>query len=71
MKSKMFKRIRQWWYRRQVAQAVRILQVLDVTMSKAGYDRGTRRRFWRAMHSDRGAVIKILKEIHLSSTGPS
>lgn len=70
MKSRMLKHFRQWWYRRQVAQAVRILQVLDVTMSKAGYDRVTRRRFWRAMHKDRGEVIKILKDIQ-SSTGPS
>jgi len=67
----VLRRIKRWYYRRQVASAVSILQTLDTTMGKAGYDRSTRKRFWRAMIKDRSEVISILRDIESSSTGPS
>lgn len=59
----MFKKIKHWYYRRRVIQTINMLKILDTSMIKAGYNRAARRRFWRAMYSDRGEVIKILKEI--------
>uniref|UniRef100_A0A6M3K0P6 Uncharacterized protein n=1 Tax=viral metagenome TaxID=1070528 RepID=A0A6M3K0P6_9ZZZZ len=39
--------IRQWWYRRKVRQAQRVLLSLDRWMALAGIHRHQRRQFWR------------------------
>lgn len=68
MKS-LIKRIRRWYYRRKVAEAARVLQMLDKTFMYAGYARQDRRRFWKNILKDRDAAINTLKEISFS--GPS
>lgn len=65
----LFKRIKRWYYRRKVAEAARILEMLDKTFILAGYARQDRRRFWRLLIKDRSEAIKTLKEISFS--GPS
>jgi len=67
----MFKKIKRWYYRRKVIQVINMLKTIDIVMTKGGYDRATRRRFWRAMHSDRDEVLNVLKDAVLIKMGPS
>jgi len=68
----MFKKIKRWYYRRKVIQVINMLKTIDTVMIKGGYDRATRRRFWKAMHSDRGEVLRVLDDAVLSTKmGPS
>ena len=62
---KLIKKIKRWYYQRLIIQVIKMLKTLDRVMSKGGYDRATRRRFWRAMHSDRGEVLHILNDAAL------
>lgn len=59
----LIKNIRAWYYRRKVIEAAKTLIILDKIMIKANYDRATRRRFWKAMHTSRDEVIKVLADI--------
>ncbi len=63
----MFKKIKRWYYRRKVIQVINMLKTIDTVMSKGGYDRAARRRFWRAMRSDRGEVFSVLNDAVLST----
>jgi len=63
----IIKRIKAWHYRRKIIQAATMLYLLDKVMIRAGYDRAIRRRFWKAMHTNRDEVIKVLNEIALST----
>ena len=67
--NNMIKKIKRWYYRRKVMQTISMLKTLDRAMIKGGYDRTARRRFWRAMHSDRDEVLGVLNDAVLSSMG--
>jgi hypothetical protein len=60
---KLIKNIKAWYYRRKVIDAAKTLLIFDKVMIKANYDRATRRRFWKAMHTSREEVVKVLVDI--------
>ncbi len=66
----MFKKIKRWYYKRKVIQTIQILKDLDKIMIKAGYDRSTRRRFWRDMTKDRKEILVVLDDV-VNTLGPS
>jgi hypothetical protein len=57
------KKIKAAYYRHKILEVAKTLFILDKVMAKAGYDRPTRRRFWKAMHTSREEVIKVLIDI--------
>jgi hypothetical protein len=63
----VIKQIRAWYYRRRIIQAAVTLSILDKVIVRAGYDRATRRRFWKAMHTSREEVIKVLADVASST----
>lgn len=63
MLRKLTRRFKAWRYRRRIIEAAKVLSILNKVLVYAGYDRHTRRRFWRSMSNGPEDVIKELKNI--------
>lgn len=59
-----FSTLKKMYWKRQVTKAIKILEMFDKMMIKAGYTRPQRRRLWRdfiKIHSTRVKVYQTLK----------
>ena len=57
----MFNKIRQWYWKRKAKRGIVFLEELDGTLTKAGYSRAERRRFWREFVKKNNFGITCLK----------
>ena len=63
---KIIRRIKAWRYRRRIIETAKVLSLLNDVLIYAGYDRTTRRRFWKSMTDGPEEVIRELKHIESS-----
>ena len=55
--------VRMWWFKRQLNRSLRVLDVLDWQMDRAGWKRDKKRQFWRDFTKRRDMRVNVLNNL--------